>query len=357
MTIGNLNIDVLLQPINDTSSVGENIEYELIYDEIRQARESDPEYLSDGDWAITEPRCADWRKVRKLCEQVLRYQSKDFQIGCWYVEALTNIYGPEGLSVGFDFLSEFISRFWKNCWPSIDEGVEMRYGKLLKLDKDIACCLHEYPIIKRKETKLSYWYKVLSFEHNLSINPDKLGEMIASEGDFSMKTFHSVTKDLSPADIVNNLNHLSGIPKRIDELESCYFFNSRDVIHTIFSKTRQCVSDLIDFLQRLTPNAIPEKKQNTDTEIIIEDAGVPYFINKTLQSGQCFTTKMNRDVAIEKMREVALFFRQTEPSSPVPYLIERAIRWADMSVTDWLNELLPDKDMIQQINKVLKGED
>ncbi|HDL7647669.1 TPA: type VI secretion system protein TssA [Yersinia enterocolitica] len=357
MTVRNLNIEILLQPINDTSPVGEDIEYEVIYDEIRQARESDPEYLTDGDWAITEPRSADWNKVRKLCEQVLRYQSKDLQIGCWYVEALTNIYGPEGLSVGCNFLSEFISRFWKNCWPSINEGKEMRYGKLLKLDKDIANCLIEYPVIKRKETTLSYWYKVLSFEHNLSINPDRRDEMIASEGDFSMKTFKSVTRDLSPTDISNNLFHLSAIPSRIDELESCYFFNSKDVIHDIFSKTRQCIKDLTEFLQRLVPSTVSEKQRKIDTPLIIEEPDIPLVFNTALQSDEYFTVKMTRDVAIEQMRAIAQFFRQSEPSSPVPYLIERAIRWTNMSVTDWLTELLPDKDLIQQINKVLKGED
>lgn len=50
----NINIEVLLQPIDSKSPVGENIEYELVYNEIRQARESDPEYLSGGEWSITE---------------------------------------------------------------------------------------------------------------------------------------------------------------------------------------------------------------------------------------------------------------------------------------------------------------
>ena len=54
----NINIEVLLQPIDSKSPVGENIEYELVYNEIRQARESDPEYLSGGEWSITEPRSA-----------------------------------------------------------------------------------------------------------------------------------------------------------------------------------------------------------------------------------------------------------------------------------------------------------
>ncbi|EGI42068.1 type VI secretion-associated protein, ImpA family [Escherichia coli TA280] len=357
MTLKNINIEILLQPVNSKSPAGENIEYELIYNEIRQARESDPEYLSDGEWSITEPRSADWQKVRKLCEQVLRYQSKDFQISCWYVESLTYIYGPEGLAVGCDYLSEFISRFWQNCWPSIDEGLEMRYGKLIKLDKDIARCLKEYPILKRKDISLSYWYKVLSFEHNLSINPDRRDEIIASDGDYSMKTFKKITSNLSPSDISAKLHLLLDIPDKLDELESCYFFNSKEIIHSIFGKTRECIKDLTDFLHRLVPTMMSINNSQPDSNLVVEDSAIPYISNLAAEINEPFKGNMNREVALKRLKEIADFFRETEPSSPVPYLIDRAIRWANMSVTDWLNELLPDKEVIHKINEVLKGND
>ena len=64
---------------------------------------------------------------------------------------------------------------------------------------------------------------------------------------------------------------------------------------------------------------------------------------------------MSRDLAITQMLTIAHFFRQSEPSSPVPFLMERAARWADMTLTEWLEEMLSDNNTLQDINNVLTG--
>lgn len=81
----NINVEVLLQPIDSKSPVGENIEYELVYNEIRQARESDPEYLSGGEWSITEPRSADWKKYEIFVSRFSDIKVKIFRsvVGMW----------------------------------------------------------------------------------------------------------------------------------------------------------------------------------------------------------------------------------------------------------------------------------
>ena len=45
---------------------------------------------------------------------------------------------------------------------------------------------------------------------------------------------------------------------------------------------------------------------------------------------------MTRDEAIRQLREVARFFRATEPHSPVAYLAEKAARWGEMPLHEWL---------------------
>lgn len=64
---------------------------------------------------------------------------------------------------------------------------------------------------------------------------------------------------------------------------------------------------------------------------------------------------MSRDLAVSQMLTIAHFFRQTEPSSPVPFLMERAARWANMTLTEWLEEMLQDDSSLRDINHVLKG--
>ena len=180
-----IETDTLLLPVIGESPAGDDIEYDPVYSEIREARQNDPDYMSQGEWAVSEPRRADWRKVRKLCEVTLRNKSKDLQISCWYVESLTHLYALEGMHCGLEYLAKFISQYWTTCWPSQEEGQEIRYSKLVRLDIDLSEYLKAYPLLEDKEITLSEWYKVLSFEHGASLSEAGKERLIESEGDHS----------------------------------------------------------------------------------------------------------------------------------------------------------------------------
>ncbi|MCW0137780.1 ImpA family type VI secretion system protein [Escherichia coli] len=110
-------------------------------------------------------------------------------------------------------------------------------------------------------------------------------------------------------------------------------------------------------MNKLAPAMMRVNKSQLDSEVLIEEPVAPYISNLSVGDNKALKNNMSRELALKQMKEIADFFRETEPSSPVPYLIERAVRWANMSVTDWLNELLPDKEAIHKINEVLKGND
>jgi len=61
----------------------------------------------------------------------------------------------------------------------------------------------------------------------------------------------------------------------------------------------------------------------------------------------------NRKVAFERLREVAEFLRRTEPHSPVAYLVNRAIKWGDMSLENVIAELVKNTDARKQIYETL----
>lgn len=61
----------------------------------------------------------------------------------------------------------------------------------------------------------------------------------------------------------------------------------------------------------------------------------------------------NRKVAFERLREVAEFLRRTEPHSPVAYLVNRAIKWGDMSLENVIAELVKNTDARRQIYETL----
>lgn len=352
-----IETDTLLLPVLGESPVGDNIEYDSVYSEIREARHTDPDYMSQGEWAVSDPRRPDWRKVRELCELTLRNKSKDLQISCWYVESLTHLYALNGMRCGLEYLAKFISQYWLTCWPSQEEGHEIRYSKLIRLDTVLSDYLKEYPLLADKEITLSKWYKALAFEHVASLSKDEKEKLIESEGDHSVESFKKNIGKYNICKISNQLTQFADLPDKIDEIESSYFFHTHEDIHNIFSKTRYTISEISELLHRFLPL---EVTQNNSLSLhSVEQESIE---RRKEKHDKIYTTStmpldkdMSREKAIEQLEEIAIFFRTSEPCSPVPYLLERAVRWSKMSMSEWLEELLKDNDSMEQINRILKG--
>lgn len=61
----------------------------------------------------------------------------------------------------------------------------------------------------------------------------------------------------------------------------------------------------------------------------------------------------NRKVAFERLKEVADYLKRTEPHSPVAYLVQRAIKWGDMSLENVIAELVKNNDVRRQVYETL----
>ncbi|MGB0894722.1 MAG: ImpA family type VI secretion system protein [Parashewanella sp.] len=63
---------------------------------------------------------------------------------------------------------------------------------------------------------------------------------------------------------------------------------------------------------------------------------------------------MNRTIALHQLREISDYFRQSEPHSPVSFLIEKAIRWGGMSLPNLLKEMMeePEDGLLNKIFNV-----
>ncbi|CNK96875.1 ImpA domain-containing protein [Yersinia enterocolitica] len=346
------DINDLLLPISPENPVGDNLEYEPLFDEIRQARESDPDYMPKDEWSVREPRKADWNQVRNLCEKALREQTKDLQLANWYVEALCQQQGLAGLSTGIALLSEFITRFWFQCWPALEEeGLMMRRSKLQRLDRDLSQLLLCQPLLRQTSTSLLFWRQILAFEHKINMHPGDRDELIRKEGDLTMESFDQQAMNFSSIEIGQQAARVEELSSDLSQLEVRYLSLSQDTESEVFTQTNQMLKDLADYLQRLTQRAIPLVDESITLEPIMEDTA-PLSADAPVRAP---TQTMSRELAISQMLAIAGYFRQTEPSSPVPFLMERAARWATMTLQEWLEEMLNDSSSINEINNVLTG--
>ena len=112
------------------------------------------------------------------------------------------------------------------------------------------------------------------------------------------------------------------------------------------------ISEITELLSRFLPQDVQDT--NAVSSLSVEPGSRK--TGKTLPAEQqafyaAFTpstdNEMTREKAIEQLEKIAIFFRQSEPTSPVPYLLERAVRWSTMTMSEWLEELLKDNDSVE----------
>ena len=60
-----------------------------------------------------------------------------------------------------------------------------------------------------------------------------------------------------------------------------------------------------------------------------------------------------RDQALAQLREVADFFRRTEPHSPVAYLADKAASWGEMSLHLWLRTVVKNGEALSGLEELL----
>ncbi|MNI69019.1 hypothetical protein D3C73_1247460 [compost metagenome] len=60
-----------------------------------------------------------------------------------------------------------------------------------------------------------------------------------------------------------------------------------------------------------------------------------------------------REQALAQLREVADFFRRTEPHSPVAYLADKAASWGEMSLHLWLRTVVKNDETLSGLEELL----
>lgn len=348
-----LDLTELLRPITPENPAGMDLEYECVFDEIRAARESDPSYLPQDEWAFIAPRKADWDRVAALSKQALCEKSKDLQLACWFIEALGHQHGISGLLAGIKFLNEFISCFWFQCWPALaDDGLAIRRGRLARLDRDISQLLLFQALLNSPMSSLSCWKQVQAFEHKISTNPEQCDDFIEHESELSMADFEREAASFSAVEIDQQTVKVGTLTTALIQLNADYLSLSQDPDGDLFTHTQLILSEIADYLQRLSLRVFRKEEELVPMN---PDNGDKY------EGGEIMTHEKNgkisnRETAVNQMLAIARYFRQTEPSSPVPFLMERAARWANMSLTEWLEEMLSDSACMRDINQVLTGQ-
>jgi type VI secretion system protein ImpA len=360
-----LDFDRMLSPVSQDQPSGESLQYSGLYDEIREARRADDQ-LEQGDWK-RELKVADWDEVVALATEALLSKTKDLQIGAWLAEGLTMLHGFAGCRDGLKLMKSLHAEFWETCYPEIDEGdMEGRANVLSFFDRQAAMALRRAPLTRAPGMNFSWleWNESRPYDIPESITGaldadsqarlSELKRQAAEENKTSGEDFRKAKgstpkvwyEDASKV-LAQAWDEFQGLDRVMDEKFGRQTPGLGELKKSI-EEVRRVVDAILKEKRALEPD-VPLAGAATAGDEGGADGGGGVVYRVSGPSGPI----RSRSEALARLGEVAEFFRQTEPHSPVSYLVQRSITWGQMPLETWLADVIHDTSVLEGIKETL----
>lgn len=346
-----IDISELLQPIAGGDPCGEDLSFADVLDQMREARRADDPNLPQGDWQTT-PKAADWRLVLQLGEKVLGTQSKDLQAAVWVGEAAIGRDGFGGAAEAFGLLTGLVETFWDGLYPRLEgDDAEQRASKLAWFNTYAARALRAAPLSEGKPAMMTLNLWTTSREvDNLARQNAEAHQAALAEGKPSGDVFDKALVD-SSAELIRDL---------IAKIEAgqAAFAQLKRVVDAKFGRAAPSLAEIEDALKKalqVVVRAARSKGLVSDGPAVEQEAqGDGPAAAAPAAAGGGFSlpfgaSASGRQTALKALTEIAVFFRKTEPHSPVSFLIERAVAWADTPLDQWLAQVVSDDGVLSRI--------
>ncbi len=325
-----INIDDYLKDIDPKNVCGEDLQYDPAYIELEQVIKGKPEQQM-GD-IVVEAEPPNWREVKKYADALLA-RTIDLRVLVCYLRALIALEGVSGLQDGLILIRTLVEKRWDNLHPQLDPEDDNdpteRISILLSLcdHKTILWPLQRTPLLESKSFgRFNFREISIALGKSAATGNEQEISLATIEGaiqdsDLSQlqKTFQAVTVSL---DNINQLEHLLTDYVGASDAPS-------------FVDLRSFLQDSKHFLKTSLEKIAPADELITD-EHTSYDKAVAIAPAKSISG----VINNNQDV-IKTLNLVCDYYRKNEPSSPVPLLVERAIRLVGKSFMDALKDIAP----------------
>jgi type VI secretion system protein ImpA len=355
------DLEALLAPIAGENPAGESLQYSGLHDEIREARRAE-DNLEQGEWQY-EMKVADFQQVLNLATPALATQTKDLQVCSWLAEALVKLHGFPGLRDGLKLMRGLHEQFWEKLYPEADEGdLEGRANSMAWMDRELALAIKTVPLTKAQGGGVNYNYlqweesKQFDIPENLEkLDSDKLArleEMRAQALEEGKTTGEDWRKAVNAtrrafyeetwAVLGECWEEFQALDKVMDEKYDRQT-PGLGALKKSLDEVRTLVEKLVKEKRILEPDEVEAGADGAQSEDAAGEDGA-------VRVGGPVRTRAE---ALRRLAEVSDYFRRTEPHSPVAYLVQRAIKWGQMPLEMWLQDVIKDDTVLGQLRETL----
>lgn len=331
-------VDSLLEPISAEHPCGEDIGYDPLFIELDTFLQGRQETQFA---AAEEP---DWKTILDRCLELFQ-RSKDLRVALRLALALLKMEGLPGFRDGLLLLKGLVERYWDPVYPRLDpdDGNDPleRVNILSSLATPAGTFGDPLQILARLRLAPLTDSPQLGRISMADVERSVSGTAAAGTPAISMSQVQGAFRSTAPEklrEIYDAITGAQGAVKEIDDLLTKAVGNSRAVAF-------DSLASLLKEMQKaIAPYAAPNER--------VEDGGDATAVvgdGQAEGAGISGTVRSRQDV-IRVLEQICDFYKRTEPSSPVPLILQRARRLVDMDFVQLLTDLAPDS--LTQINVI-----
>lgn len=333
---------------------GENCEYDSLYLELEAM--AVPVAGQEMGEEVTEGRDADFRKLQQSCE-ILWKKTRDLRVAAYFTIADFCNNGLDGLEQGLTLIDYLVSNMWDEVYPQLDPDD----------DNDPTERINSLAMISPKQgafgDPIMFMNRVrgvkLTNELPYTLRDYLIAQGILDKGDEELDAafmqaqiralpYEEMEEKLKLALRIVEL--LAGIAKTVNEKVGQTGYLSFDSLEGELRHLKK-------FYESVCSQMHVNSEAKTDVEEAVSEKEMQIQSGKRVVQTTAKITDIaslqiiNRSDALVLIRKCSDYFSKAEPTSPLPYLLNRALRMADMNFVDILAEI--DQNSLDKVKEQL----
>jgi type VI secretion system protein ImpA len=337
----------LAKPLAGDKPAGENMEYDQSYLEL--------ETLAAGQ-GVAEGEGPDWKGLAKNC-QSLWGKTRDLRVAAYLTIAETALGGVKELAAGLQLINFLVKDMWDTVYPLLDPDDDNdpteRINIFATLSPEMGAMNDPIMFINRlRETKL------------MPPLPYTIRELLIAQGEIEPLDGQSTDLNLIIGELLSiplpKVTEQAKYAKTVKELIEtiCKEANGKmtggnTLAMTTLAKEIDKLNKFFnDHLKSVAPaSEIDEAGKETlaeNTEVPEGEAKAAPVVApglKTTASGMINIASYKpaaRSDALLLLKKVIEYYQTMEPNSPIPFLLDRALRMAQMNFLELLEDMAPE---------------
>jgi type VI secretion system protein ImpA len=333
----------LLKPISDDAPCGEDLSYDPALQELEILARGKPE----TQFSAAEP--PNWEELRTRCLELFA-RSKDLRVAMTLAVASLELDGLPGFRESLLLVRGLLERYWPTVYPQLDSADDNDPLQRMNIIASMAMPVGTYGDSVRMLERL----RGVPLCDSVQMGRYSLAQILRAE-----------TGGLTPGDKTE---------VKIPQIDAAF----RDSKQEKLSETYQILSDCITLVQGiddsitltvgakrapdLTPLSSELIAMRSRVAPFIRAGSVPAVISATeahegagaaAAAQPAFSLQgeiRSREDVLNLLQRICQYYERTEPSSPVPLVLKRAARLAEMDFMQIIHDLSP--EAVSQIRTI-----